>query len=109
MKAEIYKNGPISCGIYMTKELKNNYDGSIWSQVVDNAAENINQEVSVVGYGTDAKVGAFWIVRNTFGTNWGDLGYFYIQMNQNNLGIESDCMAGTPSFDKPATSYLEII
>lgn len=78
MMAEISQNGPISCGIYMTTELKNNYDGSVWSQNVQNVADYINHEVSVVGYINDAKLGSYWIVRNTFGTNWGDLGYFYI-------------------------------
>jgi hypothetical protein len=31
MKAEIAANGPISCGIYMTPELKNNYHGGVWT------------------------------------------------------------------------------
>jgi C1A family cysteine protease len=48
----------------------------------------------------DPTEGEYWVVRNTFGTNWGDYGFFYIKMHSDNLGIETDCIAGTPTFDK---------
>jgi len=38
------------------------------------------------------------------GTWWGDMGFFYIAMNADNLGIETDCIAGLPSFDKPTAA-----
>lgn len=53
MKAEIYKNGPISCGIDLTYDLIYNYDGGIYSEKVDNPESLINHEVSVVGYKID--------------------------------------------------------
>jgi len=56
--------------------------------------------VSVVGYGYDVMISQeYWIVRNSWGTYWGDNGFFKISMYTNNLGIESDCIAGTPSFE----------
>ncbi len=32
MKAELYAHGPISCGIHVTKNFEDNYDGGIYSQ-----------------------------------------------------------------------------
>ena len=32
-----------------------------------------------------------WIGRHSWGSYWGDQGFFYIQMHYNNLGIETDC------------------
>jgi C1A family cysteine protease len=90
MKAEIYQNGPISCGIYISDELWDNYTGGIYSQVVDDAESKLNHEVSVVGYGVDEKTGVeYWIIRNTQGTNWGDMGFLYLQMHKDNLAIET--------------------
>jgi len=78
MKAEIYLNGPISCGLYQSPGLLN-YQGGIYSEYVQNVENMINHEVSIVGYGVDATVGnSYWIVRNTLGTNWGDYGYLYL-------------------------------
>lgn len=109
MKAEIYQNGPINCGMFLTPELITSYTGGIYSQKVDNPESQINHEVSVVGYGVCSQTGvAYWIVRNSQGTNWGDMGYFYIQMYTDNLGIETQCMAGIPTFEKPADS-IELI
>lgn len=53
MKAEIYANGPISCGMQVTEDFKNNYRGGIYKEKVDNL--KINHEVSVVGYGVDSE------------------------------------------------------
>ena len=100
MKAELFKNGPISCGIDATDNFDNNYDGGIYSEVVKHP--RINHEISVVGYGKDYETGEeYWIGRNSWGTYWGDYGFFYMSMYENNLNITKDCVAGTPTYENP--------
>ena len=99
MKQEIYERGPISCGIQATEEFVA-YTGGIYSQFI--LLPVINHEIAVVGYGIDADSGTeYWIGRNSWGTYWGEGGFFRMATGRHGLGIESDCIAAIPSFDKP--------
>lgn len=101
MKAELFKNGPMGCGIHASDNF-DNYDGGIYSEHI--RFPRINHEISVVGYGINEEGVEYWIGRNSWGTYWGDYGFFYMQMHSDNLGIESDCIAGTPSATKPESN-----
>lgn len=96
MKAELFKNGPIGCGIDATPELEA-YTGGIFSQV--KLLPRINHEVAIVGWGISNGT-EFWIVRNSWGTAWGEKGFFRIQMYRDNLGIETDCDWGIPDLSR---------
>jgi len=98
MKAELYKYGPISCGVHVTDKFEE-YAGGIYSE---SRLLNIsNHEISVIGYGYDEETDTeYWIGRNSWGTYWGEYGFFRIQMHKDNLGIENDCTAGIPSYTK---------
>ena len=41
----------------------------------------------------------YWIGRNSWGTYWGESGFFRIQMHRNNLAIEKDCTWGAVEKD----------
>jgi cathepsin X len=94
MKAEISKNGPIVCAIDATDELYYNYTGGIFKDTT--GATSLNHGISVVGYGEENGV-KFWHVRNSWGDNWGEHGFFRLIRGVNNLGIESDCAFGIPA------------
>jgi hypothetical protein len=54
------------------------------------ALSTTNHAVVIVGYGFDTKTGLqYWKVRNSWGINWGEQGYFRIQLGVNMCGIES--------------------
>lgn len=96
MKSDLWQHGPISCGIQATTEF-GEYRGGIYSQVIANI--EINHEIAVVGYGVTAEGQEYWIGRNSWGTYWGEYGFFKMNMYTDNLGIELDCTAGIPSYN----------
>merc|ERR1740123_1514777 len=64
MKADLAKYGPIACGIEVTDAFEK-YTGGIYSEF--KLFPQINHEISVVGYGVDAKSGEeYWIGRNSW-------------------------------------------
>lgn len=95
MKSELAQLGPIECGIQATTEF-GDYKGGIYTQKIDNV--QLNHAISVVGYGVSDEGLEYWIGRNSWGTYWGEYGFFRMQMYSDNLGIETDCTAAIPSY-----------
>jgi len=95
MQTEIMTRGPISCGIEATAGLEV-YKGGIYSEYDPNP--QINHIVSVVGWGAENNGSQFWIIRNSWGTPWGEDGFFRIVLGEPNynLGIETECGYGVP-------------
>ena len=82
-----------ACGIAVTNEFEE-YNGGVYSQ---GGRHYINHIISVVGWGREESSGReYWVGRNSWGTYWGELGYFRIQMHTDNLAIEDDCVWAVP-------------
>jgi len=92
--AEIFVRGPIKASINGTAIA--NYKGGIIS---DPSLENTghNHGVSIVGWGwDDVTKTRHWIVRNSWGQFWGEMGFFRVDMGRNLLGIENNLAWATP-------------
>merc|ERR1712107_314465 len=89
MMKEIFARGPISCGIDANPLL--NYESGIikhrWSFMIDHV-------ISVVGLGKDPEEGQYWIVRNSWGEYWGEMGYVRVAFGS--LAVEQQCSWAVP-------------
>jgi len=83
MMSEIFHRGPISCGIDANPLL--NYE----SGIIKTAGDAVDHVVSVVGWGTDPTDGFFWIVRNSWGEYWGEMGY--VRVAKGALLLDDQC------------------
>jgi len=96
MKQQIYSYGPIGGGIDATDSLEK-YTGGIYSE--KKRIPILNHEISIVGWGVESGV-EYWIVRNSWGSYWGENGFFRIKMHEDNLGIERQGDWATMSLEK---------
>lgn len=93
MKREIYQFGPVGCGIEVTPRFEN-YTSGVYEEWLP--FYSINHEIAVVGWGVTTDGVEYWVGRNSWGSFWGEGGFFKIKMHGNNLGIETDCDWGDP-------------
>ena len=100
MKAEIFARGPIGCGIDATAKLEA-YTGGIFSE--HKFFPMINHEVSLVGWGNDG-TSEYWIMRNSWGSYWGENGFARILMHKDNLALETQCDWGVPLLKPPSSA-----
>jgi len=92
MKQEIAQRGPIACDIAVPDALEN-YTGGIFCD--ETGDMDVVHVVSVVGYGVeDGK--NYWLVRNSWGTHWGEEGFVRVCRGTNNIAIEGNCNWSTP-------------
>ena len=84
----------LACGVDVTMKFLA-YNGGVYSE--KKLDIGINHEISVTGWGYDEESQKeYWIGRNSWGTYWGEYGFFRIEMHENNLGIETSCFWATP-------------
>jgi len=93
MMQEIYQRGPIACSVAVPQSL-DDYTGGIYCD--DSGDLHTVHEVSIVGWGVTDDGEKFWNVRNSWGSHWGEQGFFRICKGVNNIAIETTCAWGTP-------------
>jgi len=74
----LLKNGPASVGIDANVIVP--YSGGIF----DGACKDVNHAVIAVGYGVAPDGTEYFIVRNSWGTTWGENGYIKVKRNAKN-------------------------
>lgn len=93
-----YENGDANPD--WSKEFPNGVFGGIPSARLK--PDQIDHEILIVGW--DDKLGdhGCWIIKNSWGTNWGDEGYIKLPYQTNNIGFGASWITAVPNTVTPA-------
>ena len=82
LQTAVANNGPVSVAVDAERSMQN-YGGGIYSgNDCSSNCNSINHAVTVVGYAP-----GYWIVKNSWGTGWGENGYIRMATGRNMCGI----------------------
>lgn len=82
-----YSSGLYHCNSHPESEQQKGENVPEWEQTT--------HAVVCVGYGTASNGVKYWLIKNSWGSDWGESGYFRIVRGENTCGIESMAVYGT--------------
>ena len=80
IKEGLCKHGVLSTTVYVSR-MFTAYSGGIFDE---NKRKKVNHAVNIVGWDDSKKS---WLIRNSWGTKWGENGYMWIEYGSNNIGF----------------------
>ena len=69
------------------------YEGGVIT-ASDGCGDSIDHAVQATGYNAEKN---YWIVRNSWGTNWGEGGFVYVEYGRNVCGITAQATVAAPA------------
>ena len=91
VKEFLYENGPLIAAI--NGDYLKSYTGGIIDPCT---AGGIDKAVLIIGYGNEGSTNMdYWIVKNSWGKDWGESGYFRIRRGTGACGINCYIMTAT--------------
>merc|ERR1711904_504729 len=95
MRRDIKDNGPLVAAYEVGPAFQHYRRGVFQAIEVDSANEweETNHAVLITGWGTD-KGKKYWKVKNSWGKDWGENGYFRIARGHDELALESMAVTG---------------
>jgi cathepsin B len=91
IKQSLVSEGPVETGFDVYDDFMN-YSGGVYTRTSDNLLGG--HAVKVVGWGVEGS-DEHWIVANSWGSSWGETGFFRIKFGECNF--DSDMIAGAPN------------
>lgn len=82
--------GPVSICYDVAMDFRFYKKGVYKSKICKNGNEDVNHAVLAVGYDQTSDGELYWIVKNSWGADWGMDGYFWIERGVNMCGL-ADC------------------
>jgi len=89
LKSLIATKGAVLVGIHASDTSFSSYKSGVWNGCTSGAQSN--HAVLAVGYGTENGKD-YWLIKNSWGTNWGDSGYIKIQRGTNHCNVGNVCV-----------------
>ena len=89
MKALLFTKGPIAVAIDASSEFFRFYGSGIIT--ADSCGTSLDHGVLVVGYGIE-KNNPYWIIKNSWGTTWGEGGYFRLERGKDACGVSRNAV-----------------
>jgi len=90
LMSAVANQGPCSVGIDASHNSFQFYDKGIYSEP-SCSTWDLDHGVLVVGYGTCSETKKeFWLLKNSWGANWGEEGYFRMERNKNMCGVATE-------------------
>ena len=96
VKDFLYETGPLAIALN-ANPLQTYVSGILDLTSSQCPSSGINHAVTLVGYGTEDSV-AYWIIKNSWGTSWGEKGYFRIRRGKGTCGVNCYITTATVSF-----------
>jgi len=102
IKTAIMTYGVVDAAVYASTSFQN-YTGGIYSDSYTTCSASpcynttTNHAIALVGWGTDATTGDYWILRNSWGSTWGENGYMRIDATSARVACEVCYLVYTPA------------
>nr|GMD10858.1 senescence-specific cysteine protease SAG39-like [Ipomoea batatas] len=80
-------NQPVSAGISLDGGLFHHYSSGVFTGDNGDCGSGSRHAITIVGYGTSDEGKDYWLVKNSWGTGWGENGYMRMARGINSDGV----------------------